>query len=144
MELAVIGALAGIALGLRYKVLMLMPAVTLATIFTIMVGVARADSFWSIVLTTVAVVTAFQLGYLAGIVIRAAIEEIFPPRNGNGDSGPSLGMPLDGPATSAFCCVNLPLPSARCAALSLARVAARIPARRETQHVLAGPSSFLG
>jgi hypothetical protein len=67
MELAIIGALIGIALGLRYKVLILAPAVTLAMIFALMVGVARADSFWSIVLTTAAVATALQFGYLAGI-----------------------------------------------------------------------------
>ena len=57
-----------------------------------MIEVASADSFWSIVLTTIAVVTAFQLGYLAGIAMHALIEEIFPSRNGNGDSGQNLGM----------------------------------------------------
>jgi hypothetical protein len=86
MELAVIGALIGIALGLRYKVLILVPAVTLAAIFTILVGVGGADGFWSITLMTVAVVTALQLGYLVGIVIHAVIEDFFPSRNGNGDS----------------------------------------------------------
>src|SRR6267378_2064058 len=79
-ELAIIGVLVGIVLGLRYKILILVPTVLFAMIFTIMVGVARADSFWSIVLTTVAVVTAVQLGYLAGIVIHAAIALIRPPR----------------------------------------------------------------
>jgi hypothetical protein len=102
MELAVIGALAGVALGLRYKVWILFPAITLAATFTIVVGVGRADSFWSIVLTTVALVTAFQLGYLVGIVIHAVAEEVFTSRNGNGDSGQNLGMRSDGLTTAAF------------------------------------------
>jgi hypothetical protein len=92
MELVVIGAMAGVALGLRYQVWILFPAVTLAAIFTVMVGVGRADSFWSIVLMTVAVVTVFQLGYLAGIAIHTIIEEIVQSRDDNGDSGQSLGM----------------------------------------------------
>jgi hypothetical protein len=87
-ELAIIGVMIGIVLGLRYKVLALVPAALFAMILAIGIGVARADSVWSIVLTTVAVVTAVQLGYLAGVVIHAIIAAIFPPRKGGGNSGP--------------------------------------------------------
>jgi hypothetical protein len=87
-ELAIIGVVVGIVLGLRYKVLVLVPAVLFAMIFAILAGVVRADNFWSIVLTTVALVTAVQLGYLAGIVIGAVIAAIFPPRKGGRNSGP--------------------------------------------------------
>jgi hypothetical protein len=87
-ELAIVGVVVGIVLGLRYKVLILVPAFLLAMVFTIIVGIARADSFWSIVLTTVAVVTAVQLGYLAGIVIRAAIAAIRPRKDDGGGSKP--------------------------------------------------------
>jgi hypothetical protein len=92
-EFALIGVVVGIVLGLRYKILILVPAVLFAMIFTIMVGVARADSFWSIVLTTVALVTAVQLGYLAGIAIHAAIAAIRPPRKdgGSGKSDSEIG-----------------------------------------------------
>jgi hypothetical protein len=90
MELTVIGILVGIALGLRYKALILVPAITLAAIFALIVGLARADSFWSIVWTVVTVVSTVQLGYLAGIGIHAIIEDFFPSRNGNGDSGQNL------------------------------------------------------
>src|ERR1700730_16139152 len=76
LELAIISVLAGIALGLRYKVLILVPAVTAAMLFAIIIGVAHADRFWSIVLATVIVGTAVQFGYLAGIVMRAAIRSI--------------------------------------------------------------------
>jgi hypothetical protein len=76
LELAIISVLAGIALGLRYKVLILVPAVTVAMLFAIIIGVAHADRFWSIVLAMVMLGTAVQIGYLAGIVIRAAIRSI--------------------------------------------------------------------
>ena len=70
--------LAGIALGLRYKVWILVPAVTLAMIFAMIIGVARADHFWSIVLAMVVLGTAVQFGYLAGIEIRAAVGSVIP------------------------------------------------------------------
>src|SRR5260370_24858558 len=70
--------LAGIALGLRYKVLILVPAVTLAMIFAMIIGVACADHFWSIVLAMVVLGTAVQFGYLAGIAIRPAVGSVIP------------------------------------------------------------------
>jgi hypothetical protein len=73
VELAVISFLAGIALGLRYKVVILVPAVILVVIFAMIVGIARGDHFWSIILAMVIVGTAVQLGYLVGIAIRAAV-----------------------------------------------------------------------
>jgi hypothetical protein len=76
LELAIISALAGIALGLRFRVLVLVPAVTLAMIFALIIGVASADHFWSIILAMVILGTAVQFGYLAGIVIRVVVESI--------------------------------------------------------------------
>jgi len=76
-EFAIISVLAGIALGLRYKVVILVPAVTLAIIFAMIVGIARADHFWSITLAMVILGTAVQFGYLAGIAIRAALGSIY-------------------------------------------------------------------
>jgi hypothetical protein len=74
IALAVINVLAGIALGLRYRVVILLPAVSLVVTFTVIAGIARDDHFWSIILAMVMVGTAVQLGYLVGIAIRAAIE----------------------------------------------------------------------
>jgi hypothetical protein len=86
IEAAVIGVVIGIVLGLRYKVLILVPAVMLATISAIIVGLAQADGFWSIVLMTVELIIAVQLGYLAGTVIHAAIGAIFSPSKGGRNS----------------------------------------------------------
>jgi hypothetical protein len=80
----VIGVVVGVVLGLRYKVLILVPAVIFVVISAINFGVVRADRFWSIVLLTVELITAVQLGYLAG----AAIAAIFPSWKGGRNSDP--------------------------------------------------------
>ncbi len=59
---AVISVLAGIALGLRYKVLILVPAVAFAMVLAMIVGIAPADHFWSIILAMVVIGTALQFG----------------------------------------------------------------------------------
>jgi hypothetical protein len=71
LELAIISALAGIALGLRYKVIILIRAVALVLMFSMMIGVACGDHFWSIVSAVAMLGTAIQVGYLAGISTRA-------------------------------------------------------------------------
>jgi len=76
LELAIISMLAGIALGLRYKVFVLVPAVTLTITFAVMAGIAHGDRLWSILLAMATLGTAVQFGYLAGIMIRAAVGSI--------------------------------------------------------------------
>ncbi len=76
LELAIISMLAGIALGLRYKVFVLVPAVGLTIMFAVMSGIARGDRVWSILLAMAILGTAVQFGYLAGIMIRAAVGSI--------------------------------------------------------------------
>ena len=71
--LAIVSVLAGIALGLRYKVAILVPAVALAMALAAIVAIERGDHLWSIILAIVIPGTGVQLGYLAGIVICAAI-----------------------------------------------------------------------
>ncbi len=73
LELAIISALAGIALGLRYKVMFLIRAVALVMMFAMIAGIARGDHFWSIISGVAILGTAIQLGYLAGISIRARV-----------------------------------------------------------------------
>jgi len=75
-KLAIICVMAGALLSLRYNVLVLVLAITSAIVFAVVVGIAQADSFWLILLTTMMSVTAVQLGYLAGVAIYAAIEAI--------------------------------------------------------------------
>jgi hypothetical protein len=72
--LAIIGVLVGVGLGLRFKVLVLAPTIALAMMFATLVGIAQSDHLWSIAFNIVISTTALQLGYLAGILVRAAIE----------------------------------------------------------------------
>ncbi|HLK81231.1 MAG TPA: hypothetical protein VKT99_07015 [Xanthobacteraceae bacterium] len=77
LELAVIGVLGGIVLGLRFKVFVLAPAIALAMIFAVAGGVAHGDGWGSIVLAVIILGTAIQFGYLTGIVIHAAAGPVF-------------------------------------------------------------------
>ena len=71
--LVVISLVAGIVLGQWFKILILVPVMSLALVGTIAAGIARADNVWSIALMAIAVVTALQIGYLIGIWLRSFI-----------------------------------------------------------------------
>jgi len=71
--LVVISLVAGIALGQWFKILILVPVMSLALVGTIAAGIARADNAWSIALMAIAVATALQIGYLIGIWLRSFI-----------------------------------------------------------------------
>jgi hypothetical protein len=70
MTLILFSLLAGLVLGQRFKVLVLVPAIMLALLAGVGSGVARADGIWWTALTAVAAGTALQIGYLIGLVIR--------------------------------------------------------------------------
>jgi hypothetical protein len=75
LEFAIIAVLAGIALGLRYKVVILIPAVGLVMLFAMIVGIARGDRFLSLFLALAIPGAAIQFGYLAGAQIRATVDD---------------------------------------------------------------------
>jgi hypothetical protein len=75
-ELAIISLVAGAVLGLRSNILILVPAVMLTLLFAMIVGIARAESLWSVALITVTLGFAIQVGYMAGIAISTMIESI--------------------------------------------------------------------
>ena len=117
-ELALPAFLAGIALGLRYKVVILIPAVALVMLFAMIVGIARGDRFLSVILAIAIPGVAIQIGYLAGAHIRTTVDDrlikAFAPKaqacecdaagdNANGDGErvtrqPSTNHPADGHA----------------------------------------------
>jgi hypothetical protein len=70
-QLIAIGLLVGMILGQRYKVLVLAPAIVLTLVVTAAAGLFRADGGWTIAAACVATVTALQLGYLLGGVLRS-------------------------------------------------------------------------
>ena len=67
--MAIIGVLVGIALGLRLNVVALTAVISMAVMFALIVGVARDESFWSIVFTVMTVGMAIKLGYFVGIFL---------------------------------------------------------------------------
>jgi hypothetical protein len=76
LEIVIIHVLAGAALGLRFRVMILVPALTLTMLFAAIVGVARGDQFWSMAVAMILLGTAIQIGYLARILIRARIAPV--------------------------------------------------------------------
>jgi hypothetical protein len=74
----VTGAIIGILLGLRFKVLVLVPASVLATVVIILSGIGHELSVT--VLTLVGTLVALQMGYLAGSVLRFLARSYLPRR----------------------------------------------------------------
>jgi hypothetical protein len=73
MMLLVLAVMMGIVLGLRFfNVFVLFPALGLALLGTAAVGIGRGERLGSVILTIVFVGSALQIGYLVGIVTRAA------------------------------------------------------------------------
>jgi len=71
MALAIIGFLFGGALGVRFKVPILIPAIGLVLLGAAGVGVLQGDPIESVGLTMISIATTLQLGYLTGIVLCA-------------------------------------------------------------------------
>ena len=59
----------GSALGLRFRVLVLLPAILLGLIVMTACGLAQGATIWSITLTNVVGATCLQFGYVAGALL---------------------------------------------------------------------------
>jgi hypothetical protein len=68
------GAIVGIILGLRFKVLVLVPVILLATIVIVLSG--SGDKL----LTLVGTVVSLQMGYIAGSIVRFLVRSYLPAR----------------------------------------------------------------
>ena len=74
LELVIISFVIGATLGgVGFKIMILVPAVLVAMLLAAMTGVSHADHFWSIILMMILVGIIVQIGYLAGLFIRAWI-----------------------------------------------------------------------
>jgi hypothetical protein len=71
MTIAIIGAIAGALLGMRFRVLALFPAMLFAILLVIATGHGR--HLLAVVLTALATIAALQIGYMAGCVVRVKI-----------------------------------------------------------------------
>jgi hypothetical protein len=91
IALSMISLLVGAALGQRFKVMVLMPAIAIVLVLAVGTGVAHAQTAWSIVLMAVAAATCLQIGYLIGIFIRHVLVAALSRRS----------SPLTSPETTA-------------------------------------------
>ena len=73
MILVTTAALIGAILGLRFKVLILVPAFVTSSVAIFGTGIAHGDNPSSILLTAVLAITALQMGYTAGALICAIV-----------------------------------------------------------------------
>ena len=71
--------LIGATLSVRFKFLILLPAIGLATVGTAAVGIAHGDSVGTVMLTIAFTAVALQVGYLFGLVPRAVIASLGVP-----------------------------------------------------------------
>jgi len=74
----VTGATIGILLGLRFKVLVLVPASVLATVVIIIIISRSGHELSVIVLTLVGTLVSLQVGYIAGSVLRFLAQAYLP------------------------------------------------------------------
>jgi hypothetical protein len=64
--------LIGIALGLRFRLLILAPATAIGVIITLSAGMACGDHPWSILLVTTLGIVGLQFGYCVGSIFTSA------------------------------------------------------------------------
>jgi hypothetical protein len=69
-----VGALAGMLLGLRFNVFVLVPAIVLAITMITLSDIARRQSISTIIITTLATVVLLEIGYLGGRLLNVATE----------------------------------------------------------------------
>ncbi len=81
--LAITAVFAGAVLGLRFKVLVLVPALAIASATSVGIAQVYGNTFWSILAAMALTSIGLQLGYLGGTVLRGTP----PARSGKHASG---------------------------------------------------------
>ena len=77
-------AAAGMAVGARFRILILGPAAVLALVTTICFGVAARWQFREVAITSVSSLVALQLGYFASCLVRPFVKQLsdrYKPRD---------------------------------------------------------------
>jgi membrane protein DedA with SNARE-associated domain len=67
----IVGIMAGVALGLRFNVLVLIPAMLLAAAVTVASGLARGHTSGVILFALFGTLASLQAGYFVGCVLQA-------------------------------------------------------------------------
>jgi hypothetical protein len=101
MILGIIGFVTGAVLGGRFKVLILIPAISLWLLATAGVGLVTAGDIWTVLLAMLLGTASLQIGYLTGTFICFIIATGRAARIGRALRQPAARQP-DRIATSAF------------------------------------------
>ncbi len=72
LALALLGALLGGVIALRFRVFALIPVISLVLAIVATGGVLRGEGAWSIVQSMAMVWISIQVGYLCGAILRSA------------------------------------------------------------------------
>lgn len=74
----IVSVLAGMAIGLRFKVLMIVPAIFVAAFSTTAITIAQGEHRWAIISAIVLSAIAVQVGYLCGTFASSVKESPAP------------------------------------------------------------------
>jgi hypothetical protein len=80
LSFIILSTLTGAVLGLRFKVLILVPAIVLVAAVTLGVGITHGDGLGSLLLAMLLAITGLQMGYFGGTVTRLVIRGDPPPQ----------------------------------------------------------------
>lgn len=90
LMLAITAMLIGAMLGLRFKVLVLVPANVIGSAATLGFGIMHSSSLWSALLVMALAITALQMGYIGGTAIRFAV--VRPIKRENSPHGVAMAQ----------------------------------------------------
>ena len=71
--LALVSFLAGTVLGMRFRVLVLVPAIACVLPIALTIGISRQHELGSVLFLAAATVVSLQIGFFAGIAIRYSL-----------------------------------------------------------------------
>jgi hypothetical protein len=101
-EILIIGGIAGIVLGLRFKVLVLVPAVLLAAMIIIGTGIAIGQGPVTIALMVLGAVAPLQIGYLTSVLLRAMVlQSLYPGRGLETSNDKVVAQQTESPALAS-------------------------------------------
>jgi hypothetical protein len=95
-----IALLIGMVLGQRFKVLVLLPALTFVLVAAVALGISRSEGFWPTAGLAAAAIATLEIGYLAGIWVRHALAAA--RISGRRAGLPVAPQPIRGSAPSAL------------------------------------------
>ncbi|HVY57320.1 MAG TPA: hypothetical protein VHA77_05670 [Xanthobacteraceae bacterium] len=80
MTMVLLSVLLGAVLGLRFTVLIVIPAAMIAFVLALVTSVLRESGLAETIFLVVAVEAALQVGYLCGVMVRYTISAARAPR----------------------------------------------------------------